>query len=124
MCCLAHGQLLQWVQTEMRAVSTTPNIHVYSTHSTKIPALMLVYWNIKTIMIGLVLDLKAISDLRKTVTINRELHLQVGIAALQVTHLGDSGSVRCRYNFTASSSKVTLIEVREHGVVFTLDFAK
>lgn len=58
------------------------------------PALKVGCWNARTMTTGLSMDLQDISDARKMAVINNELlRLEVVIAALQETHLAETGSL-------------------------------
>lgn len=69
---------------------------------------------------GISPDIRTVSDIRKTATINKELlRLQVDIAALQETRLPDSGSLK-ESDYTFFWQGKTATETREHGVGFAV----
>ena len=107
----------------LRVITDTWTVNIAPSNkskNTKMPSLRLECWNVRTMTTGWASDYQAISDLRKTAIINKELlRLQVDIAALQETRLAGSGWLK-EDDYTFFWQGKNEEEVSEHGVGFAV----
>ncbi len=87
---------------------------------TKVPALRIASWNVRTMLTGLNENLEAMNDARKTAVIDRELDkLNIDIAALLETRLSENGSLKdecCTFFWQGKEAE----EPCQHGVSFAI----